>query len=272
MTWYFSCFRGECSFDSYTLSLNDSDYYYECLTDKIYKSKCPSMYSEWKLSEDCEWGPVSFVYYNNIVFRNYFCAICDPMNILEYNEIVTDNFLDDLFSISVQMSQLSYTKTIRLSSWQCCGRCVQNFQPVCSKIDNSSSVLPELLLKELVNSTVFKNGFLITDLCGEEMHQCFPIETGGDELINMKSAVSVITHSRSMANVVFGVPRYPQIEIPTPVQMWRSSNDSIKFCSNKSVISQLSNQAYRHIQLSANGLQVDCLLLFAMFSHKFFIM
>ncbi|KAF6033438.1 hypothetical protein EB796_008254 [Bugula neritina] len=132
---------GECSFDSYTLSLDDSDYYYECLTDKIYKSKCPSMYSEWKLSKDCEWGPVSFVYYNNIVFRNYFCAICDPTNKLELSEIVTDNFLDDLFSISVQMSQLSYTKTIRLSSWQCCRRCAQDPEPVCSKINNSTGNL-----------------------------------------------------------------------------------------------------------------------------------
>jgi len=265
MIWYFMCFRGECSFDSYTLSLNDSDYFYECPRERIYKSKCASMYSEWKLSKDCEWGPVSFVYYNNIVFRNYFCAICDVNYPLEYGETVTSGSLEDLFAESVYVSLRSYITTIRLSfNWQCCGRCVQDFQPACSKIDNSTSVLPQLISEELVNSTVFTNSFLITDLCGEEMHQCFQIEANNYSISNPPINNTLMPgspgNSKSVGRLVFGVARYPQQEQTTPVQMWRSSNDSIMFCSNKSVISQLSNQAYKHIQLSANGLQVGFLL------------
>jgi len=224
------------------------------------------MYSEWKLSEDCEWGPVSFVYYNNIVFRNYFCAICDPMNILEHSEIVTDNFLDNLFNISVQMSQLIYTKTIGLNTWQCCRRCAQDPQPVCSEINNSTGILPGLILEELVNSTVFKNGFLITELCGAELHQCFqtenktePGENGMDG--NYNTIVPGYQSIKSIGRAVFSVTRNRLEEKTTSVQMWKSSNDSIMFCSNKSVISQLSNQEYKQIQLSVNGLQVGCLLI-----------
>jgi len=289
MMWYFMCFRGECSFDSYTLSLDNPGYFYECSSYKVYESKCPDMYSEWKLSKDCEWGPVSFVYYYDAVFRNYFCAICNPSYNLEYSEIVTDDPLEDLFIGSVQVSQSSVITTVKLSSWQCCGRCVQDPQPVCSEIDNSTSVLSELILKELVNSTVFENSFLLIDLCGNEMHQCFEIKT--DSFPNSRISVGwtsdftqpylrdfqttlmpdYTSKSKSIGGAVFSVARYPHKKKTTSVQMWRSSNDSIMFCSNKSVISQLSNQAYKQIQLSANGLQVGFLLVFLSHSlpHNF---
>jgi len=220
------------------------------------------MYSEWKLSKDCEWGPVSYVYYDNIVFRNYFCAICDPTNKLELSEIVTGNFLDNLFTKSVQMSTLIYTKTIRLSTWQCCRRCAQDPEPVCSKINNSTGILPGPILEELVNSTVFKNDFLITDLCGAELHQCFQTDNnygpGGSGIDGDNTGYQSI---KSIAKAVFHPAGNPKKENTTSVRMWRSSNDYIMFCSNKSLISQLSNQVYKHIQLSADGLQVGCLLI-----------
>jgi len=178
---------------------------------------------------------------------------------------VTDNSLEDLFNKSVQISWNYFITTIRVSSWQCCERCIEDFQLVCSEIDNSTSLLPELILEELVNSTVFNKGFFVTDLCGEELHQCFLFffqgQNGMGTEISLDRFEKGYQNIRSIGRSVFSVARYPQQEQTTPVQIWRRSNDSIMFCSNKSVISQLSNQAYKQIQLSANGFQVDCLLI-----------
>ena len=68
--------RESCNFRAYQHpTTEDRVEPYWCYQKPIVSS-CPSYFMNWKLSRDCKEAVSSWIYYNNTIYRNSYCAIC----------------------------------------------------------------------------------------------------------------------------------------------------------------------------------------------------
>ena len=121
--------RGSCNFLAYAPPDQREEFFYACPLEVKFVQNCPPQYNQWSLSKDCENLPTSFVYDNDIIYRNAHCAICHLGDKITFSKLFSP-FSYSVTDLSEAIPRIgpkepSSNHIIKFSyeSNECCGTC-----------------------------------------------------------------------------------------------------------------------------------------------------
>ena len=120
------------------------DLFYPCHLNNKYITSCPEIYSDWQLSKDCERSPTSFVYENNNISENYYCAIWHLADRLQYFTLLPSstytNLTEHIADFEKRFGDSSHTTRFSYETNQCRGKCPLGQQTQCMTLNERNSI------------------------------------------------------------------------------------------------------------------------------------
>ena len=235
-------------------------------------SSCPSYFKNWKLSRDCKEAVSSWIYYNDTIYRNSFCAICNLGD--EITQSSTEGISDtDPLMRDLVRDYLQYVLPEPI--WEDIGRveldvnsntCSYYYQTTNSSYETWESINVDQTCVKLpfntncTNSSSWFGTFPSTNLYTGSL--CSELPEPQLEFIPPPSGR--------------GAPRLPEIykypphyaefffsdtgDLPLRIVVdssWKTVNGSAALCYNSSLIDISAGLTYNRFKLTASGIQVD---------------
>lgn len=268
----FTCRQGDCNFVRFIP--NNADQMYTCYNPPIVSS-CPQHLATWRVSDDCENKPTSWVVNNKTLYRNAYCAICnlgDKIMEADIDPHGVYNALDGRSAESLYNDLLNRSRDsviVDVSENKCCygSDCTQNThsfteQSPWGKIwfGNSSECLKSLPFDTKCDDKTFNSlgteSSPITFLCSGVITPLQEHKSQGCVAINVREP-PVNFHTPSFSNLIFtDFGEIPLTQTVIRDTQWIEVKGSLLLCSNGTNQIQTSGASYSKLRLSPSTLEV----------------
>ena len=263
--------RESCNFRAYQHpTTEDRVEPYWCY-QKAIVSSCPSYFKNWKLSRDCKEAVSSWIYYNDTIYRNSYCAIChlgdeiiqSSTETLSTNSPFLRKLVYNYLQHSLPQPERSDIGRVELdvNSNTCSyiGRMTNSSYKTWESINVDQTCVKLPFSTNCANSSswfgTFPSTSLLTSSLCSELPYPLPVHPAGPGSPPQAFPVPNYNPPSYAAFFFSDIGDLPlQIVVNSS---WKTVNGSAALCYNSSLIDISAGLTYSRFQLTASGIQVD---------------